>query len=258
MMRRIILYMGMIVLIGIFPLNAQMTGNPVGVQGAGDWSVGASAGILRHGEGDFENYTKRIVLESRYGLSDWLDVFAIGGGFHVKRELNLSGIENYNGNYTLGYGGGFNLTKSEILNGKANLCIGGYFVRYPSKGEYAEYFQFGGGWVNQIEYDTREYQVQLALVFPIRQVNFYMGAVGWGLQRIEDQALYLMDDNNMTADTPYSTSDGTYQTGLWTGGLLGLEVNLPQQFSIGVEFVGFNEKNYHILIGISQTGGSTW
>lgn len=258
MLRKIGIYVVMGILVGAIPLVAQMNGNPSGVQGSGEWSVGLSTSILRHGEGNYENYTKRIVVESRYGVSDWLDIFGVAGGFHMKRNSPQQNVNDYNGNYTLGYGGGLNITKSEIFNGKANIQIGGYFVRYPSKGEYAEYFQYGGGWLNRMEYDTREYQVAFTIIIPVQNVNFYFGGVGWGLQRKEEQTLYLMDENKVVDDIPYDYSEGTYQSGMWTGGIVGIEVKLPQQFTCGVEFIGFNEKNYTILFGISQTGGSTW
>ncbi len=236
------------------PAFSQMLGNPAAVQGVNAWSVSASMGYLRHQEGNYENMTRRMVLKSRYAITSWMDVFGVFGGFKLRRLIDSNTIDDYEGAFSLGYGGGLNLSKDHLI-GNITGWFSGHFVRFPSKGEYMENFITGGGWSNSIEYDTREYQLMAGFKIPSTNWNFYAGGVVWGVQRLEEQKIYLVSTDHVKSNTPYSTSEGTYQSGAWTGAVLGIELKLPKHYSAGIEFIGFNERNYQIMFGVSQTTG---
>lgn len=248
---------GLIIFIIALPAFSQMIGNPVGVQGPNAWTVSASMGYLRHQEGDYENMTERMVLKSRYAVTSWLDVFGLLGGYKLRRMIDSQTIEDYNGKYSLGYGGGINISKDQLI-GSLNFWFTGHFVRFPSKGFLMEYFVEGDGLMKGLDYDSREYQYAAGFKIPNNQFNIYIGAVVWGIQRLEEQSIYQVSQDGAKASVPYQVNEGTYQSSAWTGGLLGVEVKLPNKFTAGIEFTAFNEKNYQIMFGISQTVGSDW
>lgn len=239
------------------PLYSQMVGNPSAVQGANAWSMSASMGYLRHQEGTYENRTERIVLKSRYAVTSWMDIYGLMGGYKLRRLIDSNTIDDYTGEYSLGYGAGLNISKNQFL-GSLTGWLSGHFVRFPSKGEYMENFVAGGGWMNSIEYDSREYQFFGGIKFPVQNWRIYVGGGIWGIQRLEEQKIYLVNSDGTQSNIPYQVNDGTYQSSAWTGGLLGFEVNLPQQFTLGVEGMYFNNKNFQIMFGISQTVGGKW
>ena len=77
----------------------------------------------------------------------------------------------------------------------------------------------------------------------------------WFVQRLENKKEYWDTGDSKVL---LGQQDGEYNTGIWTGGIVGVDLMLPQNFVISVEGLFFNTQDYQIMIGVSQTGGSRW
>ena len=161
-------------------------------------------------------------------------------------------VIDYEGKYRFGYGLGFNVHVP--LKGSWTAWAGGQALRFSSEGSYFTM----SDWVTRefaMEYDSREFQGQVGVIYPYRFMRFYIAGVGWAIQRLDTKREYVEYEGSRGY---LGEEEGEYRSGLWTGGLVGIEFMLPHRYSISIEFLGFNTSNYQIMVGISQSGMSSW
>jgi hypothetical protein len=232
-------------------VHGQMVGNPAGVRGQGEWTLSALGAYVDHEE--FES--KRILLKSSLGVLPWIDLFALGGAAQL--DLSLPHMDPFKGAYEFAYGLGVTISTRPMSDQPLEIWGGIQGLRFPSRGSYIDpsrNLEF------EMVYDWKEYQGYLGVTYRIGIVRLYMGGIGWGVQREDKRtSVYALDK---WGERLYTTNDpqieSTYQSGLWTGGFLGIEIILPMRYSINVEVVGFNEENYQIRVGVCQTGLQPW
>ena len=136
--------------------------------------------------------------------------------------------------------------KSPSLSG-VWISAGGQALRFSSKGSFTEQFRVETtSYMRDFDmtYDWREARFNVGLIIPTRSVRFYLAGAGWLVQRYDTKREFL--------------TNGELRSGLWTGGIAGIEFLLPNRFSITIEGLVFNDRNYQVTIGLCQTGRSTW
>ncbi len=239
-------------------LHAQMTGNPAGVRGQGEWTISALGTYMNQNLSSETAVSRRIFLKSNWGITPWLDFYLMGGGVQLEMKTGKEGVIDYKDKYRFAYGLGFNLAFKPTSESVFWILAGAHGIRFPSYGSFMEDIYIGTATYVQkfdMKYDWREVGGNLGIALPYRCFRFYTAGVGWFLQRLDTKRQYLENGNSVSF---LGKQKGEYRSGLWTGGVVGLEINLPQQYSISVEALFFNESNYQIMIGICQTGGSAW
>jgi len=237
-------------------LNGQMTGNPVGVRGEGEWTVSAIGTYMNQQLGYETVVSRRILLKSTWGVTPWLDVYCTGGGVQVDLNSSEANVVDYKGKYRFGYGLGFNLAVKPEFN--VWIWAGAQALRFPSEGSFLEYLDVGGESNYrefEMKYDWREFQGHLGVVFPCRFLRFYTAGVVWAIQRLETKREFLEYGSSRSF---LGEVQGEYRSGVWTGGVFGVEFLLPQEYSISVECLLFNEENYQVMVGVCQTGFAKW
>ena len=134
------------------------------------------------------------------------------------------------------------------------IWIGGQVLRYSSQGSFFEQSEL---FLKEFEmhYDAREFMGYGGIIIPFKNFRLYGAGIGWATQGLESKTEYL-EFGEITSKI--GQVDGEFRSGLWTGGVIGIEILLPQQYAISLEGLFFNEENYHIMIGVSQTGRSDW
>jgi len=222
---------------------------------------------LEHGNQTF--VSRRVFFKAMYGLAPWLDAYGLVGGTQVAMKNNNPAVTDYKDRSRFAYGVGFNVLanpsppKSRRPVGRSirsasrsriGFWGGASIIRYPAEAVYnlshtsvvREYH-----W----KYDCREITGHAGVVIPYRALKFYAGGIGWAIQRLDTKREIALSGTSSSSDI---TVKGRYQSGLWTGGMAGIQVDLPQNYSLTVEAIGFNKSDYQIMIGISQTGIRTW
>jgi hypothetical protein len=257
-------------LLAALPLHSQTCGNPAGTAGKGQTTMGISGAYQVHEDGQQKMVSNRIFLKAMFGLAPWLDVYGLAGTTQVGMKTVQAGIPEFKDKYRFGYGAGFNFllnpsaprTKrpgrgSTASSAPARIGFwgGGNVIRYPAEAV----FDVSNGTVGheyRMKYDCREITGHAGIVIPYRTLKIYAGGVGWAVQRLETKKEYLLGIS--TEPVFKGGAKATYQSGLWTGGLFGIQVDLPQNYSLTVEAIGFNKADYQIMVGISQTGIRKW
>lgn len=235
-------------------LNAQMTGNPVGSNGTGEWTVSAMGTYMTQQLGNGTSVSRRVLLKSLWGVSPWLDVYCLGGGVQLEMKTNDTNVTDYKGKYRFAYGLGLNVHLVSPQTGGFGIWFGGQALRFPSEGSFFEHQELYSKEF-QMAYDWREFQGCLGVVFPFRFMRVYLAGVLWAVQRWDTKQEYLT--------TEYSKNligkvHAEYRSGIWTGGNVGVEFYLPQEYSVSLEILLFNEENYHVMIGLGQKGRFDW
>ena len=238
-------------------IAAQMSGNPVDARGTAQWTLSAAGTYMNQSLND-KTISKRFLAKSSWGIAPWLDLYCLGGIAQVGIKKSSAKYTNFNSKYSFAYGAGLNMVlKSESLPG-IWLMAGAQVLRFPSEGSFKEYLSVGSSYYEKeygMTYDWQEVKGNIGLIFPMRSFRLYLAAAGWLLQRNDTKTEYLDDGNHKTY---IGEEKGEYCTGLWTGGIIGLEILLPHRYSLSVEALFFNEYDYQLMVGICQTGGSKW
>jgi len=204
-------------------------------------------------------FSRRILGKVEWGLAKGVDVYLNAGQAQLK--LRTHKIIDYRDKYRFAYGGGFNalLNQAAFQQGKIGFWIGAKGLAYPSEGSYYSVNEIGDMAITRqfdMKYDSREYSFHAGILAPYRALRFYAALYAWGIQRKEEKQEYLV---GLDEDPIYIGKEtATFQSELWTGGLIGFDVVLPQRYVISVEAALFNEENYQIMVGISQTGFQNW
>ncbi len=235
-------------------IQAQMVGNPVGVKGKGEWTISAAGTYMNQEIGNEIAVSKRILLKSSWGLASFLDVYGTIGAVQLDLKTPDVTFVDYEGKFRLGYGVGFSSAFTLLSQSKISFWVSGQVLRYFSEGSFLEYEDIYSK-EYKMNYDSREFMGSVGIVIPFRSFRIYGAGVGWATQRLESKNEYLEYAGIVRH---VGQIDGELRSGLWSGGMVGIEFILPQQYTISLEGLFFNEENYHIMIGVSQTGRSSW
>lgn len=236
---------------------AQMAGNPVGSQG-GEWSMGLSTSILKHDIGDYSTESQRHVLKSTWSILPFMDFYVLAGGVGLKMESSDQALEPYKGNFRIGMGTGFNMNLLDDKTAGFGLWVDGHVFRFTSQGSYKELQMIHGNSYDRehkLYYDWREFRCNAGITIPVKRVKFYAAGSLMNIWRKDIKKEYLDDGETQTY---LGEKKDEYKSGNWTGGLAGIEISLPDRYQLSVEVLGFNKKNYQIMVGISQVGISQW
>ncbi len=239
---------------GLLPVRAQMLGNPVTAQGKGQWTMGLSGTYLNQQIESTEVFSKRVFVQSRWGVTEALDVFGTLGYAQLKINVKETGTTDYKDKFRFAYGLGFHFLTHPFPENHIAFWASGHAFTFPSKGAFENTFSvLGSPYVRRFEmkYDWGEGVASAGWMIPYRSVMVYAGVAGWGIRRFEEKTEYLLLAEGKSLQ---GREKGTYQSGVWSGGVAGFRVLLPQNYSVGVECLYFNEQSYQIMAGISQTG----
>lgn len=249
-----------IFLVAIFicpTLFAQTFGSPIETRGTGEWTLSAVGTYMNQQVGTETTVSTRALVKSAWGITPWLDFYVMGGGVQVDLEKNDANITDYSDKYRLGYGAGLNLLFKPSRSTKFWIVAGGQVLRFKSEGSFYEDLIVGSEMYTRefaMKYDWREVRANIGIVIPSKKFNLYLGGTGWWLQRMETKREYL---DSGSYNSFIGEESGEFRTGLWTGGMVGIEILLPHRYSISIEALFFNESDYHLMVGICQTG-QTW
>jgi hypothetical protein len=229
----------------------QMAGNPLMVRGAGELTISAMGSLADHDE----FLSKRLLLKSAWGVTSFMDVYGLAGIADL--EMQRSGIEPFEGEMAMAFGAGFTIAGRLFDDPAWEFWGGAQILRFPSSGSYRDFQQ---NLEFLMEYDWREVQGYGGIAYRVGPMRLYAGGALWSLQRIEERpAVYVIDrDGERLFRTSDPHVESTYQSGVWTGGILGLEFILPQRYAVVLECLAFNENNYQIRLGVCQTGILPW
>jgi hypothetical protein len=250
-------------------LYAQTCGNPAGTAGRGLWTMSLSGAYqtLDHGSQTF--ISNRVFFKAMYGLAPWFDAYGLIGGTQVSMKNHDPALTDYRDKSRLAFGGGFNILlnppppranrsarPSARSGSQAGIGFwgGANIIRYPAE---AVYSLSNTPFVHEFrwKYDSREITGHAGIVIPYGNLKFYAGGIGWALQRLDTKREVATDGSSSLRDV---TLKGRYQSGLWTGGMGGIQLDLPQNYSLTLEAIAFNKSYYQIMIGVSQTGVRAW
>ncbi|MBN2201359.1 hypothetical protein JW777_05345 [bacterium] len=250
-------------------LTAQTCGNPAGAKGRGQWTMAFSGAFQTLDQGTQTAESRRLFFKTQYGLANGLDAYGLIGGVELAMKHNSPGFSVSRDKYRFAYGAGFSFmtgnpnartagqTRLRRARNSNPLVFfgGGRVIRYPSD---VTYRNTGDYWTREfrLKYDFREAAGHAGILLPGKTLSFYAGGAVWALQRLDEKTQTLTDfDGNAAV---IGTKKGKYQSGLWTGGLVGIQYDLPENYSLAVEGIAFNQEYYQIMIGISQTGIRPW
>ncbi|MBN2414447.1 hypothetical protein JXO52_01325 [bacterium] len=231
--------------------QAQISGNPVGTSGTKEWTVSASGTYFYQYIGNTLATSNRFLAKSGWGVVEWLDAYLVAGASNLVLDRQDGGIvSDYRDVYRFTYGAGINA----LVGDRLQLWFGGSALRFQSEGDFREPLIVGGQtYVKRFEmnYDWREVKAYLGIVMNISRFKIYCAGAGWHLWRIEKKKEYR---DSATSTSYVGNEQGEFASGLYTGAIVGIEMSLPQRFSISLEALLFNESNLQIMAGISQTG----
>jgi len=233
--------------------QAQFASSPISYRGKGEWSVRASMTYVDM-DVDVQAISKRFLLQSTWGVTSWLDVKCTLGTSQLESSTGEQGVTDFNGKYRLAYGIGFNAYSHKLSNTELSFWGGFHVLRFPAKGSYT-LIESEKSTRFQVEYDWREYKAYFGVIVPYRSIRFYIAGGVWKVQHLHKVKEYWV----FGSSSSYIGSDeGEYRSDFWTGGIIGVEIQLPGRYAITLEAFGFNEHNYQIMFGLSQTGGFYW
>jgi hypothetical protein len=236
---------------------AQIAGNPAGTLGQPEWSVSLGGGYFYQQVGPLDGRSQRILLKVNRGLLPWLDIYALGGAADLKLLRDSETITDYEDKFRFLYGAGINVSWPPPGNQIFRLWAGGQAFRFQSKGAFTEEI-----WNPSethllltkryhMEYDWREIKAFAGVILDFKAVRIYAAGAGWILDRVDLKNEYWETHNS---STHIGKAEGEFNTGLWYGAIAGLEFPLSGNYAITMEGLAFNQQNFQIMIGISQTG----
>lgn len=231
------------------PVLSQMVGNPASVKGNGEFTLSVSGTYLHHVLSKETAISKRVLCKATWGATSRIDLFVTLGSVGLRMKVDQSGITEYEDKKRFAIGLGLNAELiSPTPDTPYHVWINAKALRFKSSGFYtvnvpgtSDFYQ------SDLVYDWREVQVSLCFKYNLSAFSVYGGALGWVLQR-HDERIEVWHGEY------WGPERQVYQTGMWTGALVGIEVPLPYAYAISIESTLFNEDNYQIMLGITQTG----
>jgi len=246
-----ILYVILLTMLTVNSLSAQISGNPVNSSGVKEWTISASGTYFHQGIGTEIATAKRLLVKSSWGVTPWFDLYILGGAANLElRKRAVTSISDYKDKYRFAYGMGFNAA----IGNKLQLWFGGNALRHKSEGNFTEPLEIGSQTYTrrfQMEYDWREFKSFLGVIYKYNQFSFYAAGAGWYLWRLDDKEEFLDSANSSSYQ---GRATGEFLSGFYTGAIVGIEMNLPDNYAITIEALLFNQSNLQFMVGISQTG----
>jgi len=242
----ILVLMGWIASTSLF---SQMTGNPASIKGNGEFTLSVSGTYLNHELANETAISKRVLCKAIWGATSKIDLFVTLGSVGLRMKPVESGVTEFEDKKRFAIGLGLNAELiSPTPSSPYHVWVNAKALRFKSSGSYiiniagtSDFYQA------DLVYDWREVQVALCAKYNLSAFSVYGGVLGWVLQR-EDERIEVWNNQY------WGPERQTYQPGLWTGALAGIEFALPYDYAFSVEAVAFNEMNYQIMVGVTQTG----
>lgn len=238
--------------------DAQIAGNPAGVNGTSVWSVSANAGYMTQ-QLDFETVSKRMFIKSEWGITSWLDYYLMGGIFDLQLDFTDNQLTNFKSKMKFCYGTGFDIAFK--IPGRTPLAFwsGAQIFAGPAQGEYFRDIPFAGTIIRsekyKLKYNWSEVKGFMGLIYYGSSFKIYAAGAGWFLQTISERKGYTKDGLDWSLSNKVEGED---RSDIWTGGFVGIEIEFHHNIAFTFECLAFNEKNFHIMVGLSQTGNPGW
>jgi hypothetical protein len=256
---------------------AQICGNPAGTGGKALVAMSVNGGLQTLDHGDQKAESRRIFAKTSYGMLSNVDVYGLLGGVRLDLDAADRDVTVSDGRFRFAYGAGFSVTlnapkpavrtpvRRTVRRTSSGMSVGvwagGQVIRYPAEAVYRQTIEVAGSsFLRQfdLKYDCREWTGHAGFIVPLYPwLKAYAGGVGWGIQRLDTKREYLINEAEGVSQS-LGRKKGRYQSGIWTGGLAGVEFDLPQNYSISAEVIAFNRDYYQVMVGISQSGLRTW
>ncbi len=226
----------------------QSAASPVMTPGTSEWTIAAIGGYFRQGIGGTETADSyRALLKSSWGVAPWMDLYVLGGVANLKIETTDNTVTPLEDKFKLCYGLGMNVSMKMPGFDKIGLWGGVQAIRWRPEGDFTEPDLIGSDLYlrrKSMKYDWRELKVFAGVAVPFGPVKFYAGGAGWWLQRKDSMTEYL---ENGSSRTLVQSVENDTQSGLWTGGIAGIELSLPENFALSIEVMAFNTSNWKPL-----------
>jgi len=242
-------------------LFSQTAGNPIQAVGQRQWTMGLSGNYMNQEMEYNTAASKRVLMKSMWGVNPWLGLYGTIGMVQLSLDDDRPDIADYKDRFRFAYGAGLHWQFDITDVGNEGLGIWGdiQVLKFNSQGSFLKHIPVQDDTITRtfgMKYDWGEMLMSGGFVLPMKNMRIYAGGVGWVLQRKDEKRETLTDLSDVIWEA--QTVRGTYQSGLWTGAIVGVEFLLPKMYSIVIEGLAFNRKNYQIMVGISQTGSSDW
>jgi hypothetical protein len=256
------IFLGIVSFLTLFwgtSLMSQIAGNPVETKGEGEWTISAAGTYLHQQLGHETVLSNRWLVKSGWGVTDDIDLYGLCGVVKLNMNAGEKNISEYHGEYEFGYGLGFNMILQAITKeNNMGIWVGAQALRFPSSGKFIETYQTSSENLfheYEMQYAWNEVHACLGIIYPYQHFRFYLSGAGYLVQRDDKKTEYIL----YGADRTYwGEEQDEYRSGLWTGVLVGFDINLSNNYVFSVEGLIFNSSNYQIKIGICQTGGKEW
>ena len=235
----------------------QIIGNPVGTKGTRQWSVSLNGGYMTQQLAQ-KTISRRLLLKSEWGLTPWLDFYCLGGTYDLELDFANTEFTNFKSKMRFCYGAGFDISFQPQANIPVSVWSGAQIFAGPAKGKYFQNIPFAGTNITnkyELTYNWIETKGFLGLIYYGKLFNIYVAGSGWLLQNTSTLKQYSKSGSTWSFE---SKQEGEDRSDLWTGGILGLEINFPGNYAITVEGMAFSETDFQIMIGFCQTGTPGW
>ena len=237
----------------------QIVGNPVGNKGTKKWSVGVSGVyMVQDYLSNTRTISRRFLIKSEWGITPWLDFFALGGGYDLKLDFEKQGFTDFESKFKFCYGAGFDGEFQPTPELPISIWTGAQIFMGPAQGEYFENISFAGTNITKkykLDYNWMESKIFLGLIYYGKLFKLYMAAAGWSLQNTSTLKIYNQSGASWDLE---ETREGEDSSGMWTGAMIGLEFDLPSNYALTFECLLFNEQDFQLMVGFSQTGTPGW
>ena len=258
MKRNIVIIVVGAILLSTASALGQMAASPVATPGTGQWTVSAMGGYFYQGIGSEDAQSYRLLIKSAWGVAPWLDLYAMGGAADLSIDPGDPALSTLDDDFRLAYGLGLNTALDLPVGNGLQFWGGAHAIRYEPRGDFRETLLIGSDVYTQksaMKYDWREIKAFAGVALPVGPARFYLGGAAWWLLRKETQTVTRIGDGSVAN---LGTVEGEYRSGMWSGGVLGVELRLPDHFALAVEALFFNESNVQVFISLMQTGATGW
>jgi len=238
-------------------VNSQIVGNPVGTKGTKEWSVSLNGGYMTHSY-DYQTYSRRLLLKSEWGITPWFDVYFMGGVHDLEISFSRADFTDYKSKIRFCYGAGFDIAFQPKRDLPFGIWSGAQIFKGPAKGDYFENLSFAGTTIikkYKYEYNWTETKGFLGLIYYGKHFKLYLAKAGWLLQNTTTLRQYSQSGTSWSLET---RKEGEDRSTIWSGGVFGLEFDFPGNYTLTFEGLLFNEEDYQLMVGISQTGNPGW
>ncbi len=238
-------------------VNSQIVGNPVGTKGTGKWSVSVNGGYMSQ-QLDQAIISRRLLLKSEWGITPWLDFYCIGGAYDLELDFSENEFTDFKSKMRFCYGTGVDLAYRPEGGFPVGIWTGAQIFIGPAKGEYYKNISFAGTTIKnkyKLEYSWSESKGFLGLIYYGKFFKIYVAGAGWLLQKTSTRKEYSKSGTTWSFE---ERIEGEDRSDILTGGILGLELDFPGNYALTFECMVFNQEDFHLMVGFSQTGTPGW